>query len=1061
MESLDQFCPKLSRRICASKTDSLFDRCGLLAPILAGTKNLMRETVQCTEDWDEEIPTRLRDKWLKEFLRLESLRGIAFDRPIMPVNAINSIIRLIALTDATKTNMILGVWGGFELPDGTYSCKLIIGRSILAKDTTIPKLELDGICSGANLGWIVRNALKGWRFEYLQGSDSTIALCWVTSEQLRLNEFHRNRVVQIRRGVELNKMFHVKTDVLVADIGTRPEKVKVEDVMPGSRWQDGETWMRNTVAQAIADGQIKPALELRINDEEKEEFRDGVVFDKIPEVLTRGHALKQERISKLEERAQYSKYVIIPTKFNFKHSFRVTMLVIKFISLCRRGKPFEGTKLSKPVEKIPTIFSIICTSDPDHSALPDMLSLDAMRQDETYLKLTATYFFRTATQELKHFQRKEFLNKIAFEHNGILYSKNRILESMEFKSASGMELVNLDPLGVNTKCPILDRFSPLSYSIAQYVHYNISGHSGLETCNRLALERVYIVQGISLFRELASECIRCKIKRKRFLEMSMGPVGEHHFNIAPPFYACQTDLFGPVTVYAPGASRELRGRPAKACKVWGLVFACPVTRLINCQVIELSDHSGILDGITRLAAEVGFPKYLMIDQDSAVLKGLKEATVNLRDLQHRIYSENGIIFTTCPVGGHNVHGHVERVIRSVQELLEEGGIKQQRLHATGFQTLLKLVENDYNSLPIGYSYDRSLSNTPLLKIITPNFFKLGRNNNRALESPIEVPNNGGELLQKVNDTYQGLFKLWSNVYVPKLVYQPKWHKDDKDLKEGDLVYLQKDPDNPLGGKWIMGVVDQIIRSRDGRVRRVIVKYQNHNEDVPRFTDRSIRKLVKIFDIEEYVLQDDLSELLRRLDATRTQDELDDQGCRVSWQQVISSNLDSTYFALLDLSFVSGTWLLPPVPICDDLTQSGDEVRPSSFEQNVTGDRCQVPCDSHVGSQDTNFSSRGYCFGDQAIPLSEIVVGTHAASYDLEENLVGSHARSSLPQTPVLFPSPQLDKKKNDVDEVAQDHVVIHFAYYEEFGCSQEVPMDGVDSFEDMLKILECTNLTME
>jgi len=335
LESLDQFCPKLSRRICASKAASLFDIRGLLAPILAGTKNLMRETVQCTEDWDEEIPTRLRDKWLKEFLRLESLRGIAFDRPIMPVNAINSIIRLIALTDATKTNVILGVWGGFELPDGTYSCKLIIGRSILAKDTTIPKIELDGICSGANLGWIVRNALKGWRFEYLQGSDSTIALCWVTSEQLRLNEFHRNRVVQIRRGVELNKMFHVKTDVLVADIGTRPEKVKVEDVMPGSRWQDGETWMRNTVAQAIADGQIKPALELRINDEEKEEFRDGVVFDKIPEVLTRGHALQQERISKLEERAQYSKYVIIPTKFNFKHSFRVTMLVIKFISLCR------------------------------------------------------------------------------------------------------------------------------------------------------------------------------------------------------------------------------------------------------------------------------------------------------------------------------------------------------------------------------------------------------------------------------------------------------------------------------------------------------------------------------------------------------------------------------------------------------------------------------------------------------------------------------------------------------------------------------------------------------
>ena len=79
----------------------------------------------------------------------------------MPVDTINSDIRLITLSDASKTNIILGVWGGFELPDGSFSCKLIIGRSLLSKDGTIPKLELEEICSVANLGWIVRNALKG------------------------------------------------------------------------------------------------------------------------------------------------------------------------------------------------------------------------------------------------------------------------------------------------------------------------------------------------------------------------------------------------------------------------------------------------------------------------------------------------------------------------------------------------------------------------------------------------------------------------------------------------------------------------------------------------------------------------------------------------------------------------------------------------------------------------------------------------------------------------------------------------------------------------------------
>ena len=47
----------------------------------------------------------------------------------MPVDTINSDIRLITLSDASKTNIILGVWGGFELPDGSFSCKLIIGRT--------------------------------------------------------------------------------------------------------------------------------------------------------------------------------------------------------------------------------------------------------------------------------------------------------------------------------------------------------------------------------------------------------------------------------------------------------------------------------------------------------------------------------------------------------------------------------------------------------------------------------------------------------------------------------------------------------------------------------------------------------------------------------------------------------------------------------------------------------------------------------------------------------------------------------------------------------------------
>ena len=99
----------------------------------------------------------------------------------MPSNAVSMNLRLIGLSDAAKPIIMVGVWGGFELPDGSFSCRLIIGRSILSSDTTIPKLELDGACSVANLGWMVKNALKGWDVSYIQAADSTIALSWITS----------------------------------------------------------------------------------------------------------------------------------------------------------------------------------------------------------------------------------------------------------------------------------------------------------------------------------------------------------------------------------------------------------------------------------------------------------------------------------------------------------------------------------------------------------------------------------------------------------------------------------------------------------------------------------------------------------------------------------------------------------------------------------------------------------------------------------------------------------------------------------------------------------------
>ena len=946
-KKLDKFCPKLTRRICASKAASYFDITGLLAPVMAGVKCLLRDTVQATSDWDDKIPDNLRDKWLETFLRIEKLRGIGFERPVMPSNAVNSKLRLIKASDAAKHATMVGVWGGFLLPSGKYSCRLIIGRSLLSADTTIPRLELDAANSVANLGWFVDLALKDWETSSIQICDSTIALCWITSEQLRLSQFHRNRVVSIRRALELKDLYYVRTDQNPADSGTRPDKVSVEDILVGSMWHSGAKWMSEPLERAIGDGVIKPAVELRLNEEDENDYLEGMMFDKVPELLTRGHVINDYRLTEIEKRAKFSKYLVQPTRWGLKKFIKVMNRVFIFLLKCRKDKPFSGPLLSQPLSKVPALLTIAV--EPSDK---EPLDLDQMHLAERARRLLGTYLFRLTSLEVKQFNKASLIEKHGVEQNGIILSKNRLLENMEFNKVTGMEMISLDPLGINIKVPLLDRFSPLSYSIAQYVHWEVCNHAAMETCNRACLERVHILQGFSLMRELAKECITCKIKRKKFLEMAIGPTGEHQLTIAPPMYACQADIFGPIYVFVPGfsSSRDLRGRPAEQVKVWVMTFVCPVTRLVSCQVIETSDNSGMMSGMIRLGADYGWPKYLMVDKDSALLKALYSAEVSLRDLQHALHYEHGVIFSTCPVGGHNQHGHVERVIKSVQEMLEDTGIKTKRLTATGLQTLLKLVENNYNSLPLGYSYDRSVDNTPLFKIITPNFFKMGRNNQRALEGPVRLPTHGGEMLEKVYEMYDAMFKLWANTYVPRLIYRPsKWNKGDDELHIGDLVYFQKSPDKKVSSTWIIGMVEQLPVGRDGKVRKVLIKYQNHGETQPRITERAIRTLVKIYDVEEYILQEDLQELLNRVAGDETVEDSNEeensnlgraegQECGVTdcLHKYDSPQVYSDPQMLHSNSFhsVSGLWLQHPVCQVYESTITKEEFK------EKWADRCQ-------------------------------------------------------------------------------------------------------------------------
>ena len=309
----------------------------------------------------------------------------------------------------------------------------------------------------------------------------------------------------------------------------------------------------------------------------------------------------------------------------------------------------------------------------------------------------------------------------------------------------------------------------------------------------------------------------------------------------------------------PGHERETRSRKVVSAKVWIMSFACPVTKLVNLQVIESKSADGILEGLTRMACEHGFPSYLILDQDKSFMKAVNEAEIDLKDLMSRSYKEKGVKCEVAPVSGHNFTGLIERKIKTVQGVFDTIGLKSMRLHATGLQTLSKLVECQLNDLPLGFSYDRAANTTPLLKLITPNLMKLGRLHSRALNGPVRFPRGPKDIMEKVEKTFDAFFKIWNVSLVPKLIPQPKWFVGSQELRCEDVVYFQK-TESELSSAWTVGQVDSVTRSRDGVVRRVIIRYYNHGENQARFTDRAVQSLVCLFNVEDNYFLKDMAEV---------------------------------------------------------------------------------------------------------------------------------------------------------------------------------------------------------
>ena len=133
----------------------------------------------------------------------------------------------------------------------------------------------------------------------------------------------------------------------------------------------------------------------------------------------------------------------------------------------------------------------------------------------------------------------------------------------------------------------------------------------------------------------------------------------------------------------------------------------------------MEDYSttAFIQTFTRFSCDVGYPKKLLPDEGSQLIKGCTSVKLDIRDIKSRSSQTVKIDFETCPVGGHNMHGKVERKIQEVKKSIEKTMLNE-LLSVIQWETCEAEIANRINDLPLAIG--NIVSHFEKIDLITPN-----------------------------------------------------------------------------------------------------------------------------------------------------------------------------------------------------------------------------------------------------------------------------------------------------------------------------------------------------
>ena len=217
---------QLTKRTFSSFLSSIYDPLGLVSPYTVNLRLFLRKLWQAKVTWDQPVPEDLREEALQLMNEIHMVNSAQVSRNVIDSD---QPAELLIFCDASQR--AVGAVAYSKTKNGT---NLIVSKAKLAREATIPELELDALFMASDL------ACKLTAVRSFSGvtifSDSLPNLQRLLKHPNKLKPAVSIRIAQLKKTVSA-KYRHVESKANIADIITRGSTLK--SLLKNKNWWKG------------------------------------------------------------------------------------------------------------------------------------------------------------------------------------------------------------------------------------------------------------------------------------------------------------------------------------------------------------------------------------------------------------------------------------------------------------------------------------------------------------------------------------------------------------------------------------------------------------------------------------------------------------------------------------------------------------------------------------------------------------------------------------------------------------------------------------------------------